>query len=141
MPSPVEALIERVLGELHRIVQTRTVVGEPLVAGPVTLIPVSKISFGFGAGGGQDAKGRSGTGGGATVEPIGFVVIDASGKVQVLTLKEKEVSWGQLVELVPEAVSKVKGFVDRRRAREAEGEGGVGDEEGEDGDEGGPRRG
>jgi uncharacterized spore protein YtfJ len=116
MASSVEALIERVLGELRTIVQTGTVVGEPVVAGDVTLIPVSKISFGFGAGGGQDGSGQSGTGGGASVEPIGFVVIDAEGKVQVLTMKEKEVSWGQLVELVPDAVSKVKGFVDRRRA-------------------------
>lgn len=114
MASTVDAMIERVLGELNKIVQTRTVVGEPLKAGDVTLIPVSKISLGFAAGGGE-GSGRSGTGGGATVEPIGFVVIDANGKVQVVTMKEKEVSWGQLVELVPDAVSKVKSFVERRR--------------------------
>ena len=69
MASSVEGLIERVMGELHHLVQTRTVVGEPLQAGNVTLIPVSKISFGFGAGGGQEGKFKSGTGGGATVEP------------------------------------------------------------------------
>ena len=120
MTSSVEALIERVLGELHTIVQTRTVVGEPVTAGEVTLIPVSRISLGFGAGGGQEGSGRSGTGGGASVEPIGFVVIDGRGKVQVLTLKEKEVSWGQLVELVPEAVSKVREFVERRRGEDEE---------------------
>ena len=117
MTSTVEALIERVLGELHTIVQTRTVVGEPLTAGDVTLIPVSRISLGFGAGGGSEVRGQSGTGtgGGASVEPIAFVVIDARGRVQVLTLKEKEISWGQLIERVPEAVAKVKEFVDRRR--------------------------
>ncbi len=119
MKSSVEALIERVLGELHTIVQTRTVVGEPLTAGDVTLIPLSKISLGFGAGGGREDRGQSGTGGGASVEPIGFVVIDAGGKVQVLSLKEKEVSWAQLIELVPEAVSKVREFVERRRGDEA----------------------
>jgi uncharacterized spore protein YtfJ len=118
MASSVDSLIERVLGELKDIVQTRTVVGEPVTAGTVTLIPVSKISLGFAAGGGTEGGGRSGTGGGATVEPIGFVVIDGDGKVQVMTLKEKEISWGQLVELVPGAVSKVKSFVDRRRAED-----------------------
>lgn len=136
MASSVEALVERVLGELHRIVQTRTVVGDPLVAGSVTLIPVSKISFGFGAGGGQEGKGQSGTGGGASVEPIGFVVVDGHGKVQVLTLKDKEVSWGQLVELVPDAVSKVKEFVERRRAGAAAD---AGDTEGVDGEDADPR--
>ena len=50
MPSSVENLIERVMGELHRIVQTETVVGDPVQAGELTIIPVSKISFGFAAG-------------------------------------------------------------------------------------------
>ena len=132
MASSVDSLIERVLGELNKIVQTRTVIGEPVTAGPVTLIPVSKISLGFAAGGGTDDSGHSGTGGGATVEPIGFVVIDGNGKVQVLTLKEKEISWGQLVELVPDAVSKVKGFVERRRAADDGGEDGDAEETSDD---------
>ena len=120
MPTPVEALIERVLGELHRIVQTRTVVGEPVVAGNLTLIPVSKITFGFGAGGGLEGKGQSGTGGGASVEPIAFVVVDADGKAQLLSLQDKDVSWGQLVQLMPEAVGKIKSFVSSRGKEEEE---------------------
>ncbi len=114
MPSSVENLIEKVLGELHRIVQTETVIGEPVQAGKVTLIPVSRISFGFGAGG-QDGKGQSGTGGGATVEPIAFVVIDAEGEVKIMTLKEKDASLGQLVGLVPEALAKVKKFMGKKK--------------------------
>ena len=122
--TSVEGLIERVMGELHRIVQTKTVVGEPLEAGDLTLIPVSRITFGFGAGGGQEGKGQSGTGGGASVEPIAFVVIDRDGKAQILTLSDKDVSWGQVLGLMPEAVSKIKSFVDRKsRKEEAEEEG------------------
>jgi len=120
MTASVETLVERVMGELHRIVQTRTVVGEPVQAGQVTLIPVSKLSFGFGAGGGQEGKGQSGTGGGASVEPIGFVVIDENGKTQILTMHEKEASWGQLVELMPDAIAKVKGFVAKGKKAEDE---------------------
>ena len=118
MASYVEGLIERVLGELHRIVQTETVVGEPVTVGEMTLIPVSKISFGFGAGGGQEGKGQSGTGGGATVEPIAFVVIDGKGKVQILPLHEKEAGLGQLVELMPEVFTKVKKFVGKKKKEE-----------------------
>ena len=77
MASSVETLVERVLGELHRIVQTETVIGEPFQAGDLTIIPVSKISFGFGAGGGLEGKGQSGTGGGANIEPIAFLIVDA----------------------------------------------------------------
>ncbi len=116
MPTPLEDLIERVMGELHRMVRTETVVGEPVEAAGVTLIPVSKISFGFGAGGGgSEGKGQSGTGGGATVEPIAFLVITADGRVQLMTLKDKEAGLGQLVDLVPEVVERVKAFVGRRR--------------------------
>ncbi len=128
MSTSVEALIERVLGELHRIVQTRTVVGEPVVAGGLTLIPVSKISFGFGAGGGKDGKGQSGTGGGATVEPIAFVVIDGDGKAQLLSLQDKEVSWGQLIQLMPDAVGKIKSFVGRDKKDEDDTESGESEE-------------
>ena len=120
MSSSVEALIERVMGELHRIVQTQTVVGEPLQAGSVTLVPVSKISFGFGAGGGQEGKGQSGTGGGATVEPIAFVVIDAEGKAQLLTFKEKDINWSQLMELMPGAIGKIKSFVSKDKNADPE---------------------
>ena len=115
MATSLESLVQRVLGELHHIVRTQTVVGEPVSAGPVTLIPVSKISMGFGAGGGE-GKQHAGTGGGASVEPIGFIVVHEDGKVEMMTLKEKEVSWGQLVEMVPDAVAKIKGFVDKRRS-------------------------
>ena len=118
MASSVETLIERVLGELHRIVQTETIVGQPVQAGDLTIIPVSKISFGFGAGGAQEGKGQSGTGGGASVEPIAFLIVDANGKVQIMTLNDKEVGWGQLVGLVPDAVDKIKQFVGKKQADE-----------------------
>ena len=120
MASSVETLIERVLGELHRIVQTETVVGQPVQAGNLTIIPVSKISFGFGAGGGQEGKGQSGTGGGASVEPIAFLIIDADGKVQIMTLNDKEVGWGQLVGLVPDAVDTIKNFIGKKQGEEEE---------------------
>ena len=120
MASNVEGLIERVLGELHRIVQTETVVGDPVEAGDLTLIPVSKISFGFGAGGGREGKGQTGTGGGASVEPIAFVVIDGEGKVQILPLRDQEAGLGQLLELVPEAVSRVRKLVGKKRKGEPE---------------------
>lgn len=128
MPSSVETLIEKVMGELHRIVQTETVIGEPVQVGKVTLIPVSKISFGFGAGG-QEGKGQSGTGGGATVEPIAFLVIDEDGRVQILNLKDKEASLGQLVGLVPDALAKIKKFMGRKKKEEQE-EGKTGEESG-----------
>ena len=115
MPQ-IEQIIERVMGELHQIVKTETVIGEPLQTGNITIIPVSKISFGFAAGSGKKEHSQSGTGGGATVEPIAFLVIDENGKIQVTPISDKETSIGQLVELVPEAFDKMKRFVEKRRS-------------------------
>ena len=115
MPQ-IEQIIERVMGELHQIVKTETVIGEPLQTGNITIIPVSKISFGFAAGSGKKEHSQSGTGGGATVEPIAFLVIDENGKIQVTPISDRETSIGQLVELVPEAFDKIKRFVEKRRS-------------------------
>ena len=129
MSSTLESLTERVLNELHRIIKTETVVGDPVKAGDLTLIPVSKISFGFGAGSGQNrGKGQGGTGGGASVEPIAFVVINADGEVRILPLHEKEPALGHLVELVPEALAKVRKFVGKKKNKEED----VQDSEGKD---------
>ena len=115
MPQ-IEQIIERVMGELHQIVKTETVIGEPLQTGNITIIPVSKISFGFAAGSGKKEHSQSGTGGGATVEPIAFLVIDETGKIQVTPIGDRETSIGQLVELVPEAFDKIKSFVEKKRS-------------------------
>ena len=132
MTATLESLIERVLGELHRMVKTETIIGEPVEAGAVTLIPVSKISFGFGAGGGSEGKGQSGTGGGASVEPIAFVVVHADGKTQILPIGDKESGLSQLAQLMPEALAKVKKYMAKKKEREAEEEDeGEGEGEGE----------
>ena len=114
MPQ-IDQIIERVMGELHQIVKTETVIGEPLQTGNITIIPVSKISFGFAAGSGKNEHSQSGTGGGATVEPIAFLVIDESGKIQITPISDGEPSLGQLLEQVPEAIGKIKRFVEKRR--------------------------
>ena len=113
----VENLIEKVMEEFRQIVKTETVVGEPVVAGDSIIVPVSKISFGFGAGGGgQGDEGGRGTGGGATVEPIAFVVV-TEGKAQLLTLKEKEPAFRKVMELVPDILVKLKSISAKREKK------------------------
>ena len=82
-----ENLVKTTLGEIEKVLNTRTVVGEPLKIEGVTLIPLISVGFGFGAGGGQgkgEAKQKGegtggGSGGGAWVRPKAVVIIDAQG--------------------------------------------------------------
>ena len=83
----VDSLVKTTLGEIEKVLHSRTVVGEPLAIQNVTLIPLISVGFGFGAGGGsgkgetkQKGEGAGGgTGGGAWVKPVAMVVIDKDG--------------------------------------------------------------
>ncbi len=83
----VESLTKTTLGEIEKVLTTRTVVGEPITIEGTTLIPLISIGFGFGAGGGsgkgeakQQGEGTGGgTGGGAWVRPKALVIIDKDG--------------------------------------------------------------
>ncbi len=82
-----ENLVKTTLGEIEKVLSTRTVVGEPITVEGVTLIPLISVGFGFGAGGGSgkgEAKQKGegvggGTGGGAWVKPVAMVIIDKEG--------------------------------------------------------------
>ena len=50
---PVNELMAETIRRIREAVDANTVVGEPIVAGEITLVPVSKISFGFGTGGSE----------------------------------------------------------------------------------------
>ncbi|MFA7577436.1 MAG: spore germination protein GerW family protein [Candidatus Muiribacteriota bacterium] len=83
-------VVKTLIDELKNSIQTQTVVGEPIVAGNVTIIPVSKVSFGFAAGGGEKKKlpgFGAGTGGGASIEPVAFIAITGD-DVRVLPVQK-----------------------------------------------------
>lgn len=83
----VENLVKTTLGEIEKVVNTKTVVGEPLTIGETTIVPLISVGFGFGAGGGSgrgEAKQKGegmgeGTGGGAWVRPVALVIITKEG--------------------------------------------------------------
>lgn len=83
----VENLVKTTLEEIEKVLNTRTVVGEPITVEGATLIPLISVGFGFGAGGGEgkgEAKQKGegaggGSGGGAWVKPIAVVIIDKEG--------------------------------------------------------------
>jgi uncharacterized spore protein YtfJ len=83
----VESLVKTTLGEIEKVLSTKTVVGEPLTIEGITLIPLISVGFGFGAGGGS-GKGETkqkgegiggGTGGGAWVKPVAVIIISKEG--------------------------------------------------------------
>ncbi len=116
-------VVKTALDHIQYIAKTETVIGEPITAGPVTLIPVSKVSIGFAAGGGdKDEKGGSGagTGGGINVTPIAFISI-CEDRVDVHSLSPSEPSLEKLLSLAPDLIKKISKYLRKKDEMSSEG--------------------
>ena len=106
----VVEIIRGVVSELREVARTESIVGEPITIGSKTLVPIVRISVGFGAGGGEGADDKNrggfggGGGGGARVEPAAFIVIEEDG---ISLLPAKPGTIDSLIDAIPAAISKV----------------------------------
>ncbi|MEW8976831.1 MAG: spore germination protein GerW family protein [Symbiobacterium sp.] len=96
---------------LEKHLSTKTVVGEPVTVGAVTLIPVIDITFGFGAGSGEghdERQGGSGGGGGGGARlSARAVIVIRDGDVSVLPL-HKGGAIDKIVESIPGLLEQVQ---------------------------------
>lgn len=110
-------LLKEMVEDMRQVAKTETVVGEPIEVAGNTIIPVSRISMGFGGGtghgeGGDEGKhttgvGEGGGGGGAIrVDPAAFIIIK-DGQVVVEAVPAKRGALDELFERMPEVIDKV----------------------------------
>lgn len=110
--TQVNESLETLFSHLEKFLKTETVVGEPIIVGETTLIPIITVSFGCagGGGGGKDDKGSdgmgTGVGVGAKITPDAVIVI-RQGDVTLLPVKSRT-NLENLVGMVPEIVKKLK---------------------------------
>ncbi len=107
--TPVNKIMENTLEKMRQMVDTSTIIGDPIVTGDITLVPVSKVSYGFGSGG-TDLPSKSnadlfggGGGGGITIQPVAFIVIE-NGKCRMMQITS---SADRAIAMIPELVDKV----------------------------------
>jgi uncharacterized spore protein YtfJ len=110
-------LIKALLEGFKGVAKTETIVGEGIKAGDFTVLPISKISLGIGAGAGTEqvkSSGGSGGagGGGICVEPIAFLVIKG-GEVSILNLRRLpamiESFFGKIPDMMEKTVDIIRG--------------------------------
>ncbi|MGN0670951.1 MAG: GerW family sporulation protein [Oscillospiraceae bacterium] len=125
MAHPVEGVMGVSMEKIREMVDVETIIGDPITAEGVTIIPVSKVSFGF-ASGGSDLptqaaeKFAGGSGAGVTVKPVAFIVIKADGNVSLMELGAKGSPLDGVMEALPGVVEKIKGFMAEKKAAKAE---------------------
>lgn len=115
---PIESLVYTSLKNLEEIVDVNTIIGNPLkTTHGETIIPVSKVSFGFAAGGTQFLNNANaientypfggGSGGGVSITPVAFLVVGKEG-VNVKHLSEDVHVLDKVMDLIPSAIEKMK---------------------------------
>ena len=120
MEKSVQGLLGVTMDKIKEMVDVDTVVGTPIKADGVTLIPVSKVTYGF-AGGGSDIPAKTaaglfggGSGAGITVTPIAFLSI-AGGNVSLLPLISKPDTVDSLISKLPDVVNMVTDMVSKKK--------------------------
>lgn len=110
--TPVNRIMESTLDKMREMVDVSTIIGEPMVTGDTTLIPVSKVSYGFTSGGtdlpskqNNELFGGAG-GGGITITPVAFIVIQ-DGKCRMMQINNYTSSADRAIAMIPELVDKL----------------------------------
>ncbi len=125
---PINELMAETIKKIRETVDANTVVGEPIRAGEITLIPVSRISFGFATGasefGGKSPKAPGdnpfggGGGAGVKVSPVCFLAVSGT-NVRILPVDiPPATGMDKVVEMIPEAVTKISGILEKRKGEE-----------------------
>ena len=129
---PIEGLMNSAMNSIREMIDVNTIIGEPIeTSNNIVIIPVSKVNFGFAAGGSefkvkgiQDKKDKEeekdevrlpfggGSGAGVSISPIAFIVVSNSG-VKLLPVNHSS-SLDKLLDLVPDLIEKTTQMIDKK---------------------------
>lgn len=118
---PIQGLMTTAMENLKDMIEVNTIIGDPVESpdGSV-IIPVSKLGFGFAAGGSefnsnqsQDDSGEAtlpfggGSGGGVSMTPVAFLIVNSQG-IKMIHLDESTHIYEKIIEFAPKAAEKVQ---------------------------------
>ena len=126
MNHPLSDMMMSSMGTIRDMIDVNTVIGAPIAAGDVTIIPVTKVSIGYGGGGSdfamknmpanRDNPFGGGAGAGIKITPVAFLVIRGE-NVRMLPIAEPaSTSVDRLIELLPDILDKADDFLASRKA-------------------------
>jgi sporulation protein YtfJ len=121
---PIQGLMETSMLNIRDMIDVNTVLGDAITAQDgSTVVPVSKVSFGFVAGGGEygdreDSKYpfAGGAGAGVSLQPVGFLVC-GNESVRMLPVPAKN-SVDRIIDLMPGLIEEVKNVLGRMNGKD-----------------------
>lgn len=121
--SPLSDLTRMTMEKIREMVDANVIVGKPITTPDgVTLIPVSRVNFGFGNGGGNYGKTDQGfiggTGAGVKIDPVAFLVTK-DGITRVLPVAAPPAStMDRVIDMVPDVMDKVEKYFDKKKEKD-----------------------
>ena len=121
---PLQGIMDTAMSNIKAMVDVNTIIGNAVTTPDNTvIIPISTVSFGFGAGG-SEVQGKKpnivdgtqnplfggGAGGGANIKPVAFLVV-GNGNVRLLPITSTSSPVDKLIDLMPEMVDKVNNAI------------------------------
>ncbi|OCA91387.1 sporulation protein YtfJ [Bacillus sp. FJAT-27225] len=121
---PIQGLMTTAMESLKEMIDVNTIIGDPVETPDGSVIlTVSKVGFGFAAGGtefgeaGQESGGKhpfgGGSGGGVSITPIAFLIVNSQG-VKMLHLDESTHLFERILETAPQAVDKIQQMLSKK---------------------------
>ena len=128
MSNSLPNMLENTIAKIRELVDVNSVIGKPITTPDgVTIIPISKVSVGFGGGGSdfvsknvnkQENPFGGGAGGGVKVNPIAFLIVK-DGTVRMLPVAAPaSTTADRVVEMVPDVLDKIAAFLDSHTKKE-----------------------
>lgn len=117
--NSIKNVMDTTMEKLRTMVDADTIIGTPIVVGNITLIPVSKVSFGL-ATGGSDFPSKNnqqlfggGGGAGVTVNPVAFICVNGD-NVHMMPIYNQMGTVDKAINMAPELIDKVKSLFDSK---------------------------
>ncbi|MBR5126485.1 MAG: GerW family sporulation protein [Oscillospiraceae bacterium] len=123
MSQNLPNMLEHTIQKIREMVDVNSVIGEPITTPDgVTIIPVSKVSVGFGGGGSDfvNSKGGEnpfggGVGGGVKVTPVCFLIVKDGAVRMMPVAAPANTTADRIVEMVPDTLDKIVSFIDSKK--------------------------
>lgn len=121
---PINEMMATTIQKVRDLVDANTIIGQPIVAGDITLIPISKLSFGFGTGGSefavknqkpeQDNAFGGGGGAGVKITPVAFLAVNGESVKLLPMAAPADTTMDRIVEMVPDLLDKITDFFEKK---------------------------
>jgi len=118
--NKIKGIMDTTMDKIRAMVDADTVIGNPITMEGVTLIPVSKVSFGLATGGSDlPVKNASrdtfagGGGAGVSITPIAFIAV-TNGNVKMLQIYKDNNTVDKAISMIPDLFDRIKGLFDKK---------------------------